>query len=135
MKDEKKSASEMQPYFQQATAVAVPLNKLKPLKRLTLEALSIAKIGELVCQCTSELREETMPSKFHESGHAIAACVDVIDLMRGEEFMLICNTVLASALRRVEGPITGRYFAIKCGAIVAGKTYRKVDVMEVWLEK
>ena len=116
------------------SALSVPRpTQVVTKKRLTLDVMSIQKLGELLCQMTSELYIQVMPSKFHPEGKAEALCVDVIDLLRGEEYMLVCNSILARSLQRVEGPITGRYFAIQCGDIVAGKTYRRVDAREVEL--
>ena len=111
-------------------ALAKPSN-FKAKKRLTLDVQSISKVKELLCQCTSELYLEEMPSKFAENGKAQAYCVDVVDLLRSEEFMLICNAILARSLQRAGEPLAGRYFAIQVGDIAAGKTYRKVDVVEL----
>lgn len=112
------------------TAVARP-SKFVPKKRLTLDVTNIQKLGELLCQTTSELYLQSMPSKFSETGKADAMCIDVIDLLRGEEFVLVCNAILARSFQRAEGPLVGRYFAIQCGEVVAGKSYRKVDVVEL----
>jgi hypothetical protein len=59
------------------------------------------------------------------------ATVDVMDVLTGQNWCLICNAVLASAFRRAGEPLAGRYFAIRAGEIVAGKRYRKIDVVEL----
>ena len=131
MNNDKKPVPAMTELMANKPVALAKTTQFKAKKKLTLDVQSISKVKELLCQCTSELYLEEMPSKYAENGKAQAYCVDVVDLLRSEEFMLICNAILARSLQRAGEPLTGRYFAIQVGDIAAGKTYRKVDVVEL----
>ena len=109
------------------------MDELRAVRKLTLDVVSISKVGQVVALVQGELTEQVMPSKFHPDGKAPAWCLDIYDVTRQNSYILVCNTVLASALQRAGGPrpLTGRYFAIRCGEIEAGKRYRHVDVVEL----
>lgn len=113
------------------TALTRNLNTLKKKRRLTLDVTNIQKLGQIVCCTRSGLYTKELPSTFDPSGKALAYCVDITDVVTGDEFMLACNTVLRSAFMRAGEPLEGRYFAIRCGEQVAGKRYRRVDVVEL----
>lgn len=141
-----------QAFDQQAPAPSTA-PKFTRKRRITLDVTNLQKLGAVVACMQSELYEKELPSKFHPSGKAISTCVDIVNVHTGEEYMLACNTVLASALRRAcmggipqNGgspdaafepgvvrmiPLTGRYFAMRCGEVEAGKRYRRVDVVEL----
>lgn len=106
-------------------------DKLKRKRRLTVDVTNLQKLGQVLCMTQSELYVKELPSQFHPSGKSPAYCVDIVNLHGGEELMLVCNTVLASALQRAGEPLAGRYFAMRCGEVVAGKRYRRVDVVEL----
>ena len=118
--------------FEPSTVPALRPDSFKAGRKLTLDLVSISKLKEIIIGCQSELTVNSLPSKFTESGKADAYTVDVANVLTGEEFMLVCNTVLASALRRAGEPLTGRYFAIRVGEIQNGKRYRSVEVVEVF---
>ena len=108
---------------------------LKTKRKLTLDVLSISKIGAIVMQCNGELQLAEFPSKFSANGKAPAYCIDVTDCETGEQYTLICNTVLSSALKRAAEPLTGRFFKVKVGDVRPGKTYRDTEVYEQELKK
>lgn len=139
--------------FTETAAAPTAVPKFAKKKRITLDVTNLQKLGQVIACMQSELYEKELPSKFHPSGKAMTTCVDIVNVHTGEEFMLACNTVLASALRRAtvgklvddglmtsntEGgqlvrPISlvGRFFAMRCGEVEAGKRYRRVDVIEL----
>lgn len=119
------------PFMQDQQALSTVSGKLTRKRRLTVDVTNISKLGELLALTQSDLYTRELPSTFHPSGKATVYCVDVVNVLTGEEYMLACNTVLASALQRAGTPLAGRYFAIRCGEIVAGKRYRRVDVVEL----
>lgn len=119
----------------ESSVPAAPLSRMKVKRRLTIDVTNIQKLGQVVMMAQSELYTKEMPSSFDPSGKALARCVDIVDVVTGEPFMLACNTVLASALERAGQPLTGRYFAVRCGDVVAGKRYRRVDVVELQPEE
>lgn len=110
---------------------AVRPENLKPVKRLTLDVVSLSKLGEVIALMQSELMTSEFPSKFHPSGKAMAYSINIYDVVRGSTYTLICNSILASVLSRDSQPLEGRYFAIRVGEIVAGKRYRRTDVVEL----
>lgn len=114
---------------------AVRPEQLKAVKRLTLDVISIAKLGEVIALMQSELMTSELPSKFHPSGKATAYTINIFDVVRGEEYALVCNSILASVLGRDPNPLEGRYFAIRVGEIQEGKRYRKTEVVELELVK
>ena len=107
------------------------MDHMRTKRRLTLDVVSITKLGEIVMCCRGELQFTELPSKFSESGRAMAWTIDVMDCIRGEEYTLACNAVLASSLQRAGQPLTGRYFSVHVGESMAGKRYRRTDVVEL----
>lgn len=134
MADKKKGVvSETTPsVFGESRLPAMRPESFKPGRKLTLDLISISKLEEVIIGAQGELTVTELPSKFTENGKANAWTLDAFNVMTGEEFMLACNTVLASALRRAGEPLTGRYFAIRVGEIKPGKRYRTVEVVEVF---
>jgi len=118
-----------------AQDLAVRPQDLKQKRRLTLDAISASRLKEAVVQVRSELTTVKMTSAFNAGEKVDCAAVEVWDAIRKGEWLLICNTVLAQALQRAGSPLTGRWFAVRVGDIVAGKTYRKTEVVELELVK
>lgn len=155
--DEQPAAQATEDATQQAftdkAAAPTAAPKFTRKKRITLDVTNLQKLGAVIACMQSELYEKELPSKFHPTGKAMTTCVDIVNVHTGEEFMLACNTVLASALRRAcmgglpqNGgspetafepgmvrmvPLAGRFFAMRCGEVEAGKRYRKVEVIEL----
>ena len=117
--------------FTMPTLPAIQVDSLKPKRRLTLDVVSISKIGELLMCCQGELQAASLPSKYAKDGKADAVTVDVLDLLRNEPYTLVCNAILASSLKRAGEPLTGRYFAVRVGEQEAGKRYRRTEVIEL----
>ena len=117
--------------FATETLPAIRMESLKTKRRLTLDVVSISKLGELVMMCQGELQVSSLPSKFAKDGKAEAYLIDVFDVVRSIEYTLVCNAVLASSLKRAGEPLQGRYFAVRVGEVEAGKRYRKTDVVEL----
>ena len=115
----------------EAALPAIKLESLKHKRLLTLSVIGISRLGEVLMQCDGELTAVEMPSKFTENGKSQAWTIDITDIVRCERYQLVCNAVLASSLRRAGEPLTGRYFAVRVGEIVAGKRYRATDVVEL----
>lgn len=114
-------------------ALAIRPESLTVKKRLTLDATSIARLGQVIAQMDSELYNIELAAPGGKGEKRPATCVDITNVVTGEQFCLICNAVLAGALSRalMTGELTGRYFAIQSGDIVAGKHYRRVEVAEL----
>ena len=53
------------------------------------------------------------------------------DVVTNDQYLLICNSLIVSALRRAGAPLAGKFFAMKSGEIKAGKRYRQVEVYEL----
>lgn len=100
-------------------------------KKLTVSIVSIARQKELVMEARSEIREQPMPVAGLDNEHSSAYVIDGLNLMTGEEILLILNAVMLSALKRAGGELTGRYFSFRAGEIKDGKRYRLVDVIEL----
>jgi len=115
----------------EAAHPAIKPEALKHKRLLTLDVISISRLGEVLMQCDGELTAVEMPSKFAENGKSQAWTIDVTDIVRSERYMLVCNAVLASSLRRAGEPLTGRYFAVRVGEFKAGKRYRETEVVEL----
>ena len=86
--------------FATETLPAIRMESLKTKRRLTLDVVSISKLGELVMMCQGELKTTTLPSTYSKTGKADAHVIDVFDVVRGMEYTLACNAVLASSLKR-----------------------------------
>lgn len=63
---------------------------------------------------------------------------EVVNLLTGEESLLICSTVVLSTFEKLKGDnpdapvsIVGRCFKLKSGDIKEGKKYRTVDIYEI----
>jgi hypothetical protein len=109
-------------------------NGFRTKRKLTLDIISVSKLaeaGEFIVRCDSELTVNALPSQFSTDGKAEAWTVDVTKHPTGEQFMLACNAVVASALRRAGTPLAGRHFAIEVGPKRPGKRYRDTRVEEL----
>jgi hypothetical protein len=124
------TATAVTPYQRNETAMSIP-SQFKTVKRLTRDVTSITRLGEAIIQCKSELYRMEMTDPANPAEKRPVVVVDVLDCIRGEEFVLICGAVLASSLMRLTNPIEGQYFAIRSGEIPPGKRYRKVDVVQL----
>jgi hypothetical protein len=113
------------------TAVVVRPNQLKLKRKLTMDATSIARLAQVVCRVEGEMEVIEMPPAAKGAPPSEAHAVPILDLVRNEQFLLICNSLIVSAFRRAGEPLTGRYFALRAGDIAVGKRYRHVDVMEL----
>ena len=131
LNDEKKDLMNYQP----STDLAVRPDQLKAVRRLTMDATSIARLGQVILQTTSELYIIQLPVPGKGGEKADATVVDIVTIPDMRPFMLICNAMIGSSLRRAGEPLTGQYFAMRPGEIVAGKHYRHVDVISLELVK
>ena len=115
-----------------AMAVVKP-EKLRAVRRLTMDATSLARHGDLICQALGELERIDMgkPDKNGEVPQAWA--LPILDVVERKEYLLICNVMMVGALRRSGEPLVKKYFAMRPGEIVAGKRFRKCDVIELEL--
>jgi hypothetical protein len=129
----KKQVSETVPTFQAPTQVAVRTDHLKAKRKLTLDATSIARLGEVVCQVTGELEVITMPPRGGNGEKSTAWAVPILDVVHNTEYLLIANAVIVGALKRSGEPLAGKYYAMRAGELHKGKNFRHVDVVELEL--
>ena len=118
----------------------VPAVKYKPGdfkvgRRLTMDATSIVRLGEVIFQVTGEFEELEMPPAAKGADPGKATGIPIYDVVREQHFLLICNALLVSALMRAVPPLVNRFFAAKSGPIKEGKRYRTIDCFEVFLVK
>lgn len=106
------------------------------VKQYTVALIAMVHEGDLLCEIRSKIYQMELPVKGRTETMQPARIVDVINLQTGEYQALICNETMVSAFERAgqETPIIGRFFALKCGDMVADKRYRMVDVVEVQVE-
>jgi len=119
----------------QVPAAVVKPEKLRIKKRLTLDATSIVRLGPCVVRVVGEMEEMTMPPKAAGAEPGRATGLPVQDVFNNNEYLLILNAVMVSAFVRSIPPLSGRLFAMRPGEIKVGKTYRMVDIFEVYLEQ
>jgi hypothetical protein len=113
--------------------VAVRTDKLRAKRRLTLDATSIVRLGEVICQATGELELIDMPGLSSNGEKSQAWAIPILDGVHQTNYLLICNVVMVGAIRRAGEPSGGKYFAMRAGEIRAGKRFRQVDVIELEL--
>lgn len=130
---EKKKPGEFDALVAKAQEVAVTKDQFRVKRKLTLDATSIARLGEVLCQTTGELEQIEMPGNGKGHEVSMAWAVPITDLLHTTQYLLICNALLVSALKRAGEPLAGKYFAIRSGEIKAGKRYRSVDVVQLEL--
>lgn len=80
-------------------------------------------------QCTSELYTIDMDDPANPGQKRPVACVDILDCLRGEEYVFICSAVLRSTFARFNGDLKGHYFAVRDAGMKAGKRYRMVEIV------
>ena len=131
--NEKKKPGAFDALTNTTQAVAVRTDQFKVKRQLTLDATSIARLGEVLCQTTGELEQIEMPGNGNKGEVNMAWAVPITDLLRTTQYLLICNALLVSAFNRAGQPLAGKYFAIRSGEIKAGKRYRTVDVVQLEL--
>jgi hypothetical protein len=142
--------------FGKTNHIGRPIRSLTLKSTLTRPLLAAAHFKKLLFTCTGELY--LMPLKGKSRAGEISDCVvvDGIDEETGEEATLMCNAMMSSAFGRAgyatyvygedaEGnvvcnsasglPIFGHSFAFKAGLINEGEGYRRVDVVEVTIER
>jgi hypothetical protein len=115
----------------QTTAVSLRPEQLKLKRKLTMDATSIARLGQLVCRIYGEFETIEMGGPNKDGFIPTAQAIPIFDVVRQEEYLLVCNALIVSAFKRAVPPLIGRYFALRSGEIVTGKRYRHVDVMEL----
>lgn len=116
------------PFEQSITKRDLPTN-YKAVSTVTRDVMTLTKLGEAIILCQSEVYPIQMKSVYTSNEMHPVACVDCFDPVRGMEFTLACNAVLASSFNRFNGSLKGMYFALRVGEIVEGKRYRKTDVV------
>jgi hypothetical protein len=121
--------------FSTTTSVAIRTEDLKAVRKLTMDATSLTRLVQIICQALSELYIVPMPSMASAGEMTPTTVIDILDVNTGENYMLICNALVKSALERAGEPLRGRYFSMRVGDIVAGKRYRKCEVIELELVK
>jgi hypothetical protein len=114
-------------------ALAVKPDTLNVKRRLTMDATSIARLKHVICRIDGEFESIEMPPAAKGADPGAAVAVPITDLVNNVQYLLICNSLIVSALQRAVPPLVGRYFAIKAGEIKAGKRYRQVDIFELEL--
>jgi hypothetical protein len=105
---------------------------------LTRPLVAIAHTGRMIIECTSEMREETLMAAGRTDKEAPATLIDVVDWTNPEapiECMLVCNAMMKTGFTRYGGALTGKFFAVAGGDIVADKRYRHVDIREINVER
>jgi hypothetical protein len=114
-------------------SLAVKPETLKLKRRLTMDATSISRLKQVICRIDGEFESIEMPpaAKGAEPGAAVA--VPITDVITQTQYLLICNSLIVSALQRATPPLVGRLFAMRAGEIKVGKRYRMVEVFEVEL--
>jgi hypothetical protein len=117
--------------FQEKKALTITADKMKEVRKLTMDATSLPRLGQVICQTLSELYEVPMPSMADKAATTMTPVIDILDVVSGQAYLLICNALVKSAFVRAGAPLAGRYFAMRAGDIVAGKRYRKCDVWEL----
>jgi hypothetical protein len=115
----------------QTKALAVRLDQLSLKRKLTMDATSIARLGQVVCRVEGELEVIEMPPVAKGAAASQAYAVPIYDVITDQQWLLICNSLIVSAFNRAGPPLNGRYFALRAGEIKTGKRYRHVDVMEL----
>ena len=129
MPSEKKNATKYEELTASQNAIAVRTDKLKPMRRLTLDATSLVRLGEVICQATGELELIDMPGNGKNGEKSQAWAVPIYDVVHGTNYLLIANAQIVSGLRRAGEPLAGKYFAMRAGEIKAGKRFRQCDVI------
>ena len=133
MPSEKKPKTEYETITVSENAVTVRPDKLKPVRRLTLDATSLVRLGEVICQTTGELELIDMPGPGNNGAKSQAWAVPIFDVVHGTNYLLIANAVIVGALRRAGEPLAGKYFAMRAGEIKAGKRFRQCEVIQLEL--
>jgi hypothetical protein len=133
MNDETKQVTDVARYTTGSNLPTVNPEKLVGKRKLTMDATSISRLGQVVCQVTGEMEVIQMPAVGAGNGKSDAVAVPIIDLLQKVDYLLICNSLIVSAFQRAGTPLAGRYFAIRSGEIKAGKRYRSVDIVELQL--
>lgn len=132
---ENKTAQDLFTTATEQTAVAIRPETLKATRRLTLDATSIARLGKVICRIDGELENLTMPpiTAGGEPGKAVA--IPITDIVSQTSYLMFCNSMMQSSLKRAGEPLTGRYFAIADRGIREGKRYRQVEIFELEVAK
>lgn len=102
-------------------------------RTLTRPLTSISHAKELLVTVTAEMYKYDLPVKGRSEKMQPATILEGTDAETGEEIMLICNSMMESALTRAGAPLVGRTFAFREQGMKADKNYRVVDVVEVEL--
>lgn len=116
---------------QYSKALTVRPEKLRELRVLSLDATSMIRLNQVVCQMLSEIYVQKMPGFDAAKTPVDTQCIDILDIVTGESHFLVLHSVLASTLRRAGQPLVGRYFAIRCKEALPGKRYKMFDVKEL----
>lgn len=125
-------------------------------RQLTRTLVAMAHRSQLLIQFTGEMYVLDLPSTGRAEATSPAFVVDGIDLETGEEISLVCNVVIVSSLQRAGYSVVssrepnenkvmvthytpgrvllGGQFAMRSGAIKAGKAYRDIQVVEVQVD-
>lgn len=133
-----------------------PVKGLRFKRTLTRPLLAAAHFKQLLFDVTGDMYIMTLPAKGRGAAPSQARVVDGVDLETGEEATLMCNEMIVGAFKRagfqtlqpkdgaedaVEfvtaagSSLKGHAFAFRAGSINEEKGYRRVDVIEVEVER
>jgi hypothetical protein len=103
-------------------------------RTLTKPLVAMGHTKQLLLKVSEELYKYELPVKGRSEKMMPATILEGTDVETGEDVMLICTTMMASALERAGAPLKGRCFAFREQGMKADKAYRVVDVVEVEVE-
>lgn len=132
---ENKTVQDLFTVTTQETAVAIRPETLTLKRKLTLDATSISRTKQMLCRIDGEFEQIDMPPIAQGAPPSKATAIPITDILTKEAFLLICNSLIVSALKRAGEPLTGKYFAMQDKGIKPGKRYRDVEIMELQVAK
>ncbi len=112
-----------------AAATSEPAPARKRMQSLTERIWSLGHTPHLFVRITGPLRSEKMPQLSRNEDGTVQV-IPIADLETGEAGLLLCVTVLASALERA-GDYVGKSYEILSAEPREGKNYREVRVWEI----
>lgn len=99
-------------------------------RSLSVPLMSLNHTPHAFVKVTGELREEHMPG-LATKGDGTVTIVPVIDLETGEDKILLCLSMLTSALNHVPEGYVGKCFEVQVEAPRPGKSYKEIEVWEI----
>ena len=117
-------------------AIGRPIKEIREKRALTPPLVAMVHQNSLVFKPTSDFYTMNLPVKGRSETMQPATVIEGIDVMQGIPIILVCNVMMVSAFDRAkqDGPLTGRYFGLKAGDMIADKAYRVIDVAELEID-